>query len=336
MDLYIICAIWNSTKNNHAGMFHLAKKIKETYKDGNVYLIGIPTKQLGPLNFLYKIYNIYIGLKLRKRIRKEDILLLMEYFLPMCEQSYIAKLLYKKTKIIGIAHSIPATIDRLYSPKQLKKKASYLDHLLTLGSSLTEHFVNRGIPSSLITTTYHYVDNSFYYNKKDKCDNSSKKLQVICMGNMARDYDKLSKIVSRTPEINYYICKGHASIDSLFSEYSNIKLLGYISEDELKSYMHKSDVSLNLMKDTVGSNVITTSLSSGLAMICSNVGSIKDYISQNTGYLFTEIDEAVDILNMLNNNREKLYNAQECSLENARKIDINKFLTWFYSFIKQS
>lgn len=334
MDIYIICAIWRSTKNNHAGMFHLANKIKETYKEGQVHLIGIPTIQLGPMNIIYTIYNIFIALKLRLKVKKQDTVFLMEYFLPMCEQSYIAKLLYKKAKIIGVVHSIPATIDRLYTEKKLIKKASYLDHLLTLGSSLTEHLINRGIPSSLITTTYHYVDNTFYHNERKGEKDSSQKLQVICMGNMARDYDNLAKIVSKTPDINYYICKGHASIDWMFSNYPNANLLGYVSENELRTYMHKSDVSLNLMKDTVGSNVITTSLSSGLAMVCSNVGSIKDYIPNDSGYLFNDVYEAIEILNMLNKDKAKLYLAQKNSLDNAKRIDLNNFLEWFYSFIK--
>lgn len=50
--------------------------------------------------------------------------------------------------------------------------------------------------------------------------------------------------------------------------------------------MKQSDVSLNVMNDTVGSNVITTSLAVGLAVVASNVGSISDYVVDNeSGYL---------------------------------------------------
>ena len=50
--------------------------------------------------------------------------------------------------------------------------------------------------------------------------------------------------------------------------------------------MANADISPNVMEDTVGSNVIVTSLAMGLAMICSNVGSIKDYCDDsNTIFL---------------------------------------------------
>ena len=36
--------------------------------------------------------------------------------------------------------------------------------------------------------------------------------------------------------------------------------------------MNDSDISLNVMKDTIGSNVICTSMATGLAMVVSDVG----------------------------------------------------------------
>ncbi|UVV76520.1 glycosyltransferase family 4 protein [Bacteroides fragilis] len=47
--------------------------------------------------------------------------------------------------------------------------------------------------------------------------------------------------------------------------------------------MNKADVSLNIMKDTIGSNVIVTSMAMGLAMVVSDVGSIRDYVDESNG-----------------------------------------------------
>lgn len=207
MDIYIVCAVWRSTKDNHAGMYYLARQIKKTYKGGEVHLISIPTRQLGPLNFVYRIWNLYIAFQLLKKVKKDDIILLMEYFLPMCEQSIIAKILYHKASIIGMAHSVPKTIDRLYTVQNLKKKAQYLDYLLVLGSSLKKYFVDKGISEEKVITTFHYVDNK-YYGTQRKMKKEGEPLTVVCMGNMQRDYEKLAEIVSKTPDINYNICKG--------------------------------------------------------------------------------------------------------------------------------
>ena len=56
-------------------------------------------------------------------------------------------------------------------------------------------------------------------------------------------------------------------------------------ESELRQHMANANISLNVMEDTVGSNVIVTSLAMGLAMICSNVGSIKDYCDDSNTIL---------------------------------------------------
>lgn len=58
-------------------------------------------------------------------------------------------------------------------------------------------------------------------------------------------------------------------------EAPNLKIFGYVAEDELLSLMQTSDISLNLMKDTIGSNVITTSLACGLVVVASNVDQLE-------------------------------------------------------------
>lgn len=48
--------------------------------------------------------------------------------------------------------------------------------------------------------------------------------------------------------------------------------------------MAKADLSLNVMEDTVGSNVITTSMAMGLGLIVTDVGSIRDYCDESNAF----------------------------------------------------
>ena len=59
-----------------------------------------------------------------------------------------------------------------------------------------------------------------------------------------------------------------------------MKLIPFVEEENLRRYMEQSDISLNVMHDTIGSNVIVTSMASGLAMVVSDVGSIHDYCDE--------------------------------------------------------
>ena len=48
-----------------------------------------------------------------------------------------------------------------------------------------------------------------------------------------------------------YKRQGREKIDYLFSGFKNATLVGYVPEVELKHYMNDSDISLNVMKDTI-------------------------------------------------------------------------------------
>jgi hypothetical protein len=99
------------------------------------------------------------------------------------------------------------------------------------------------------------------------------------MGNVERNYEDLVESAKVTSDIQYFVYAEqslNSSLDNRCLEFSNVRLHKNIKESELRNLMHKSDVSLNVMHDTVGSNVIVTSLSCGLAMVCSDVGSIRD------------------------------------------------------------
>ena len=53
---------------------------------------------------------------------------------------------------------------------------------------------------------------------------------------------------------------------------------------------------LNVMKDTIGSNVICTSMATGLSMVVSDVGSIRDYCSETNAVSVLLHDDFIKIL----------------------------------------
>ena len=113
-------------------------------------------------------------------------------------------------------------------------------------------------------------------------------------------------------------------------EAPNLKIFGYVAEDELLSLMKTSDISLNLMKDTIGSNVITTSLACGLVVLASNVGSIRNYIEHNKeGFLLDNNEECNSYLNNLNKDRLLLKSLKKNAIKRANDFSLNKFCDWF-------
>ena len=96
--------------------------------------------------------------------------------------------------------------------------------------------------------------------------------------------------------------------------------------------MDIADVSVNIMDDTIGSNVITTSMSMGLAMIVSDVGSIRDYCNDtNALFCVNTVDSFASAINMLSANHNKCELMKSNSVKMSKAFSISKVNEWFSS-----
>lgn len=349
---YLIVQDWPSTHGNHAGMVHMCRLLKTKYPtEYEVIIKDVPKKFKYKSNKLYnkivrcqhKYYQNYVYFFEYKKICKQmfnrlsenDTVFLLEYCIPSAPQKKLALYIRKKfpkVKICALSHLTPTYFkDKQIYPRLLKEWTPPIDKMLTLGSSLSQYFRINNVPESKISTGFHYVDSDYYHKIIDNFI-PGKRLKVIMMGGMQRDYSMLAEICRNTPFVDWIICKGRKPIDSLFENISNVELKGFLSEEELKYQMDISDISLNIMNDTVGSNVITTSLSMGLAMVCSDVGSIRDYCNEaNTIFCDNTISSFVHALELLNSDRNIVISMKKESLKLSKKITIEKLNDLFSS-----
>lgn len=99
-----------------------------------------------------------------------------------------------------------------------------------------------------------------------------------------------------------------------------------VDETELRQYMSESDISLNVMYDTVGSNVIVTSLGMGLAMLCSDVGSIRDYCNDENAMFCKSVSDFSEALKLLVMDRDRLSKMQLAAAEKGRELSVDNFV----------
>lgn len=323
MSLYIIVAVWPNTRDNHAGMYYLAKEFRNKC-NYNVKIFTMPTWKAKYLYPIYQLYSILLAIYIRVVAKKEDTVWLMEYLLKATDQFRIAKILQGKVNIIAIAHLVPSLIEKRFSNKSIFKRIEPINRLYVLGSSLETFFLSKNVPKEKLCTTFHYVDTTYYFPLDEK---QNINLKIICMGNMQRDYAQLQQIISNVKEASFIICQGTSDLREYFDKFNNVELIGFISEDELRDLMRSSDVSLNIMKDTIGSNVITTSLACGLPVLASNVGSIKDYITDGiNGKLFNTTEQAIFYLKELMYKPDLVKYMRIQALKRAQDLDINNFI----------
>lgn len=289
--IFLISQDWVNTSGNHAGIKYLCNKLSLEYP-AEYESIVIPDYSIGKLtsNKFFRIISVILQRlqhkykerqilrNLKGKCKSEDTIFIMEYLDKGYEMFSFAKKirnLYPDIRLFCMAHLVPSKLDQMFPvDSDLQRWVLPIDKLFTLGSSLTSYFIRRGICENKLVTTFHYVDD--YYIKKGTII-SQNPPKVIAMGNQVRNINLLKQIVDKNPKFQFIICQGVADMSKLFKDNHNVTLIPFVEEPILKELMDKSDISLNVMEDTIGSNVIVTSLGMGLAMICSDVGSIKDY-----------------------------------------------------------
>jgi len=272
-------------------------------------------------------YHIFLG-----KIKPGDEIYLLEYLLPECDQLFLAKKLKSMVvdlKIYGLAHLTPSALLTVLTKTEIEEWTNQIDYILTLGSSLSLFLEKCKIYREKIKTGFHYVDNVYY--KPFQRINANKKMRVITIGNLQRNFILLEKIVQRLQNIDFVVFSGgNKAVESVFCRYSNVMIKGYINECELRFEMNQADISLNVMEDTVGSNVITTSLAMGLAMVVSDVGSIRDYCNEDCAFFCNNEDEYVDAIKALTSNSTLLQNKRKEAFEISKRLSIGEF----YNFLK--
>lgn len=352
---YLIVQDWQSTHGNHAGMKHMCDLLVTKYPDEyKMFVKECPRTWKSPRTFMEKIcwrlhgkyakehylkktYPLeYLELcsPMFSNLKAGDEVFLLEYLLPWASQYELACYIrenYPKVKIYALSHLTGKYFDEMTAkePDLIQKWAKPVDKLLTLGSSLSSYFEKAGVSKEKISTGFHYVDSDYYQKQQPMKSNSP--LKVIMMGALQRDYGMLAEVVKQCPDVHWIICRGRKNVDDLFPKTPNVELKGFLEEDELRHQMDIADVSLNVMEDTVGSNVITTSMAMGLAMVVSDVGSIRDYCNdENALFCQNNVEQFVRSTKKLQNNLQLVLRMKKASLENSKRLQIDNINRWFF------
>ena len=332
--IYIIYYTWQNTAKNHAGMAHFVKKLKSSHPR-EIKLIKIPSNINAWHSKLQKLYFYFIVFSLKISLNKEDKILFMEFLGNRSgNQTGIAlklRALGVINEFFGLVHLSPDNLLELYgSAEYIKKSLVELNKIIVFGSSLAGFFSDLGFKDKVIRTL-HYVDNNFYNPSAQKVPNAD--LQVIHMGSIKRDFHKLKEIVKQCSNAHFHICQGTKDLTKLFSSLKNVTLYGYLEEKELLSLMQNCDVSLSILHDTVGSNVITTSMACGLVNVVSDVGSIRDYCDDTSSMLCRTNEEFVNSINLLNKKRDIYLEKRNASLKSVDNLSLDKSISKFYDIL---
>lgn len=341
--IYLISQDWANTSNNHAGIKYLCEQLQLNNKDDIVSIV-IPDFRT---KYKFSKYSIIRRLQnncylrehrhylndvfntLKKEAVDGDKIILMEYMERLYPTLFFAQKAKKEmpnVALYAMIHLVPSKLDAAFNSTCFKEWMAPIDRILTLGSSLTDYLVKRGVGKDKIITTFHYVDNK-YYSPTRNPHIINDEIKVIAMGNQMRNISLLQKICEDNPTVKFTICQGVFDMSEKFDHLSNVTLIPFVPEDELKRLMDESDISLNSMEDTIGSNVIVTSMAMGLAMVCSDVGSIRNYCDESNCNFCdnNNVSSFSDAIKELSVNRKILASMKNSSFNKASKFAFEQF-----------
>lgn len=345
---YLIAQDWKNTSGNHAGMAHLCRLLNKHFPgEYTVIVKTIPFEINYGKNLIDNIPRSAVRQFYRKvvfpaqykslcrdmlkRLRPGDKVLLLEYCLPDVSQLELAQLVRRRhpeVRICALSHLTPSSF-KYFDEGMPAEWAKYVDKLMTLGSSLSQYLIDCNVPKDKVYTGFHYVD-SEYYHPLTQHNDAPDRITGIIMGNMQRDRLMVKQVCESTPDIDWIICKGRDKWWDNKPLAPNIRTMGYLDEDELRTLMDRADFSLNVMNDTVGSNVITTSMAMGLCMVCSDVGSIRDYCDESSAlFCNNEASDFVRAVNRLHADRSLLRLLRKNAFAQSQRFSIDKVHDWF-------
>jgi hypothetical protein len=322
-----------NTSGNHAGMSYFARRIAESLPGARA--IRQPLTYFPGGSIFQFVFVVLVALRALWSLRASDTLFLLEYATPVAQQPTVAKICRffgAKFRIAGLVHlSLSHLLEVHPDAVSLGKQLALPDHIVVFGSSLERDLHERFGRKSI--RTFHYVD-ADYYSPTD-LTTVPDRLRVIVMGALKRSFDDLPQIVKSCPAVEFHICCGKTDRSAQFAGIPNGVLHGFLSEAQLRDLMKSCHVGLSILEDTIGSNVIVTSLACGLVNVVSDVGSIRDYCSESNSIFCRSNAEFQTAIATLAADKALLQRMRQSARTAAEGFSLPRSLEWIQRELTQ-
>jgi glycosyltransferase involved in cell wall biosynthesis len=255
----------------------------------------------------YNINSFFLSFKNLKntlfKIKYDAILLFGWNNILYIKAFFLAKL-YKIPIILRVETNSTQKIN--YFKKNIKYLIlyilfKYIDYFLYIGSLNKKFYLNLGINSKRLYPAPYSVDNNFFLNKKKISifiKKKFKKKTILFVGKLierknVEEFLKLAELFKNDNRFNFLVV-GDGHQIKLCNEFvinnklSNIKIVGFINQKELRVIYQKSFLLIVPSKYETWGLVINEAMAAGLPVICSrNCSSSRDLIiNGKTGYVY--------------------------------------------------
>ena len=326
---------WPNTTGNHAGMVYFVRNLRRIRS--SLRLLHTPKGYKHWIPRMRRIWFFLVSVWCRMTMGQNDVAFFMEYLGGrQCgdHREIALKLQRSKAKCrrIGLVHLSISHMRKLYSDDYIKEGLKVLDEIIVLGSAL-QYDLQKLVPNVPIHRILYYVDTDYYKPIGKQLNNVP--IRCIAMGFLQRDVERLKHIVEVCPAIIFDVCvSNREDLYRIFENKPNVVCHRFLPEDDLLNLMQQADMSISVLEDCVGNNVVVTSMACGLPQIVSDVGSIRDYLSDETAILCKTDDDFINALNRLAKSADLREKMGETARLRAEDISLSKSIEEFTELLK--
>lgn len=218
-----------------------------------------------------------------------------------------AKKINKNARIVSTYHQPPDIFEKVVHNKMHLKT---LDAIIAVGTNQLSYFQDLAGKEKVFFVP-HGIDTAFFrpplhdhkYNGNRVC---------LFVGQWQRDFQCLRRVVRLISERNRDVVFQIITSKDYKKELQglpNIRIHSDISEDELLAAYQSATIMILPLLNCTANNAVLEAMASGLAIVTTDIGGIRDYLDDNCAFLVTKGDYAAmaeTVLLLLNDENLRL------------------------------
>ncbi|NWF91944.1 MAG: glycosyltransferase family 4 protein [Syntrophaceae bacterium] len=227
-----------------------------------------------------------------------------------------------KTSKLFVTYHFPPDKYRQYFTKP--PNLGRVNAIIVVGSNQIDYFA-KWVSKERIVFIPHGIDTEYY----KPADNEVRNDKVLFVGSHLRDFDVLKGVIERIEKLSVNLSFTIVTLKEnwkVFRDLKNMELLTDVTEHELLRLYQNHALCFLPLIDGTANNTLLEAAASGLPIITTDVGGVRDYLDDRTAILLRskKIEEVasivVDVVNDEGKRRELSVNAREKILSYDWKI----------------
>ena len=199
-----------------------------------------------------------------------------------------AKRINKDIRIVSTYHQPPAIFETVVRSRKHMKS---LDAIIALGSNQVPFFEDL-LGAEHIFLVPHGIDTDFF-RPSNKLTEPKKRKTCLFVGQWLRDFrclrDVIRIIADKNTNILFEIITPESNRKEL-DDLDTIKIEFNVSENSLLTSYQNADIMVLPLTDCTANNSILEAMASGLPLVTTDIGGIRDYVNETCAFLTPQGD----------------------------------------------